>query len=355
MSTRTPAILPAVCAVLISLPAAAPCQTPAPSLSDSLGAYIQPVETGHFDALVVTVIADGQARTLRYGPDADAVDKSTPFEIGSLSQVFTGLLLAEAVRRGEVAFDDPIDKHVSLGGDWPSIDGGRPITLIDLATHTSGLPRMPAGFDPSDDADPYAGLTWTQLAASTANTPLQARPGETWASSPLGAALLGKALENASGKDYATLLDERIVSVLGMEAVSVDGPGVRAGSRGTPWTLGPLAPAAGIHASARDLTRLAALVLQPAGPLAPSVSMAVTGRKHLGEHGSIGLFWHISPQGVVWQNGQTGSAHALLAIAPERRIAVVAVGDAPTDLIDRIGFGALEIAAGEQPEPLSKP
>jgi CubicO group peptidase (beta-lactamase class C family) len=346
-----------ILSLVLGLVATSTAQTAAPERSAKLDAYIAPVETGSFEALVVSTVADGEVRTRRYGPRADAVDKTTPFEIGSVSMAFTGLLLAEAVRRGEVQLEDPAEKHIPLGDgrSWPTQADARPITLLDLATHTSGLPPMPAGFEPADPADPYAGLTWSDLASQVAETPLEAAPGETWAPSPLGVALLGKALENAGEAPYATLLQDRIVAPLGMEAVSVDGPGVHRSSTGTDWTLGPYAPAAGIHASARDLTRLAALVLQPSGPLAPSVSMAVTGRKTLGAHGSIGLLWNISPQGVVWQNGQTGGAHAVLAIAPERRIAVIALGDAPTDLIDQIGFGALEIAAGEQPEPLNRP
>jgi CubicO group peptidase (beta-lactamase class C family) len=69
------------------------------------------------------------------------------FEIGSITKVFTSLLLAIAVERGEVGLDDPLVEHLPRGTRVP-MRAGRPITLVNLATHTPGLPRLPPGFLP---------------------------------------------------------------------------------------------------------------------------------------------------------------------------------------------------------------
>lgn len=79
----------------------------------------------------------------------------TMFEIGSITKVFTALLLAEMVERGEVAIDDPVAKYLPDTVNVPSRNG-RAITLADLTTHTSGLPRVPSNMDSTSLDNPYA-------------------------------------------------------------------------------------------------------------------------------------------------------------------------------------------------------
>ena len=88
------------------------------------------------------------ARVVSYGQigegDQRPLDGDTAFEIGSMTKVFTALVLADMVRRGEVALDNPIAKYLPAGARIPERNG-QPITLLDVATHTSGLPLMPDG------------------------------------------------------------------------------------------------------------------------------------------------------------------------------------------------------------------
>ena len=90
-------------------------------------------------------------RIVSYGSlekgDKRVLDGDTLYEIGSITKVFTSLLLADMAQRGEVKLDDPIAKYVPTTAKIPQREG-RQITLVDLATHTSGLPRMPANFRP---------------------------------------------------------------------------------------------------------------------------------------------------------------------------------------------------------------
>ena len=92
-------------------------------------------------------------------PTADTI-----FEIGSITKVFTAFLLADMVERGEVALDDPVRKYLPTSVMVPS-RRGREIWLVDLATHTSGLPRDSVEVDLNSDNNPYAGYASSDLYA----------------------------------------------------------------------------------------------------------------------------------------------------------------------------------------------
>src|SRR5271157_808540 len=116
--------------------------------------------------IVVGIIGPEGRRVIAYGHldkgDPRPLDGDTIFEIGSVTKVFTSLLLADMAKRGEVALDDPVAKYLPPTVKMPERDG-RSITLVDLATHTSGLPRMPTNFSPKDPANPYADYSVEQL------------------------------------------------------------------------------------------------------------------------------------------------------------------------------------------------
>src|SRR5688572_2296852 len=137
--------------------------------------------------------------------DPRRVDGDTVFELGSISKVFTALLLAISVERGEVALDDPLQKHLPVGTTVPSREG-RPITLRDLATHTSGLPRVPKNLVPADPEDPYANYSLEMLYAYLASAELESKPGSAYAYSNLGMALLARALIVRTNQTYAELV-----------------------------------------------------------------------------------------------------------------------------------------------------
>src|SRR5688500_10209822 len=107
---------------------------------------------------------------LSFGPE-------TIFEIGSVTKTFTGTLLADAVRRGEVKIDDPVANYLPAGVRIPSRDG-RQITLLDLATHRSGLPRLPTGFTAPDMSNPYAAFYDARFYAWLSAYQLERTPGE---------------------------------------------------------------------------------------------------------------------------------------------------------------------------------
>src|SRR5579862_8125917 len=142
-------------------------RTHAQDLSNLQEVIRQRVADHKTPGLVVGVVDAHGQRFLSAGKtdkDGAAVNEDTIFEIGSETKVFTGLLLAEAVARGEVKLDDPISKYLPASVKTPSRNG-KQITLLDLVTQSSGLPRMPGNFSPHDPENPYVDYTFDNLCA----------------------------------------------------------------------------------------------------------------------------------------------------------------------------------------------
>ena len=137
------------------------------------------------------------------------------FELGSITKVFTALLLTEMVTRGEVALDDPVSKYLPGSVKMPARNG-KQITFLDLATYTSGLPRLPDGI-PSVGDNPYAAYTVEQLYAFLSNHTLRFDPGTHYEYANLGFGLLGHVLALRANTSYEDLVVSRVCAPLGLE------------------------------------------------------------------------------------------------------------------------------------------
>ena len=155
--------------------------------------------------IVIGVIAPEGRRVIAYGHlekgDSRPLNGDTIFEIGSVTKVFTSLLLADMVQRGEVALDDPVAKYLPPEVRMPERNG-RSITLVDLSTHTSGLPRLPANLNPKDLNNPYADYSVEQLYQFLSGYQLTRDIGSRYEYSNLGGGLLGHVLARRAGMDY---------------------------------------------------------------------------------------------------------------------------------------------------------
>lgn len=290
--------------------------------------------------IVVGVLEPGGQRIVAGGPAGAAeFNGDTLFEIGSISKVFTALILADMVAKGEVSLDDPAQKYLPEGATMPT-RGGKQITLRNLSTHTSGLPRLPDNMPYGDSADPYADYTEAKLLQLLSGYELQRDIGGTPEYSNLGVGLLGYLLSRAAGTDYATLLRERITGPLGMGDTSIMlsadqqarfAHGHDAYMRpAKPWHLNVLVGAGGIRSTASDMLKFAAAILDPASPIAPATKIALAERVGTGsERSEQALGWaalHPEPgRELLMHDGGTGGYRSLLVIEPAKERAVVAL------------------------------
>jgi CubicO group peptidase (beta-lactamase class C family) len=149
------------------------------------------------------------------------IDENTVFEIGSVTKLFTAVLLADMARRDEVSLDDPVALYLPSEVNIPEHDG-QSITLAHLATHRSGLPRLPSNFAPANSANPYADYTPEHLYAFLSNYTLSRGVGQQVEYSNLGYALLGHALTRRAGMEYETLVKSRICGPLGLHMTAIN-------------------------------------------------------------------------------------------------------------------------------------
>ena len=204
-----------------------------PATSDLQRIIDDRVQSGRSTGIVAgVVLPDGTTRVAGSGDDnGRPLDGDSVFEIGSITKTFTATLLAVMVQNDEVNLDDPVASLLPAGTSVPSRDG-RQITLEDLATHTSGLPRNPANLDPDDPDNPYADYTVTQLYDFLGSYELTTDPGSHFEYSNVGAALLGHALALRAGMPFEDLVRTRILEPLDMTSTGItldagDGAAIR--------------------------------------------------------------------------------------------------------------------------------
>ena len=306
--------------------------------------------------IVVGIIDPSGRRVVAYGKtakDGKPVDADTVFEIGSITKVFTSLLLADMVQRGEVALTDPVSKYLPPNVKMPERNGKK-ITLIDLATHTSGLPRLPTNFHPKDAANPYADFTVTQLYDFLSTVELTRDIGSKYEYSNLGGGLLGHVLALRAGTDYETLVRTRIVAPLAMKSTAVtlsNAMKARLATGHDPalqpvsnWDIPTLAGAGALRSTANDLlTFVAANLGIVKTPLAPAMAAMLATRRPTGNPTlEIALGWHIATRNgheIVWHNGGTGGYRSWIGFEPKSHIGVVVLSNTSTMAgVDDIGL-----------------
>jgi D-alanyl-D-alanine-carboxypeptidase/D-alanyl-D-alanine-endopeptidase len=340
-------------------------------LKPEVDALVRPlVDDGTVVGLAVGLLRGDQTCVFGYGTVSktaeEAPDGKTVFEIGSVTKVFTALLLADMARHKLVGLDDPIHKHLPDSAISSPPDE-RPITLVDLATHTSGLPRLPDNLlvpGVVDARNPYAHYTADHLYAFLAKRSL-VRPADAPVSySNLGMGLLGHLLARRAGTSYENLVVQRICSPLGMNDTRIElSDELRArlaqghnfaGKPASNWDIPTLAGCGALRSTADDmLLFLAAQVGLTKTPLEAAMQATQRPRHSLGNSGgSIALGWHIRPDGnVLWHNGQTGGYHSFVAFQKERRIGVVLLSNSAVGAVDPLGNRLIDVLAGKKEDP----
>jgi len=301
------------------------------------------------------------------GAPGVALDGNTVFEIGSITKVFTASILADMVAKGEVRLDDPVAKYLPKSVRVPSRNG-KQITLIDLATQSSGLPRMPSNFSPANNDNPFADYTVAQLYAFLSSYELTRDIGAQYEYSNLGVGLLGHALALRAAKSYEDLVTERILRPLGMNDTRIAlSPAMK--SRLAPghsvsggivanWDLPTLAGAGALRSTANDLLKfLAANLDSTSAPLGRELATTHFARRDVdGAQMRIGLNWHIltalGPP-IVWHNGGTGGYRTFIGFDQVNQRAAVVLSNQEISA-DDIGFHLIDQRAPLAPPPSTK-
>jgi CubicO group peptidase (beta-lactamase class C family) len=301
--------------------------------------------------VVVGLIDDQGGRVIGIGKtDATAggreLNGDTLFEIGSVSKTFTTLLLQDMVERGEMKLDDPVAKYLPDSVKMPT-HGGKEITLLHLATHTSGLPFNPDNFFDPTTKTYFDGYTADRLYACLSGTRLNRDPGAQYAYSNLGMGLLGHAISRKAGADYESLLVERICAPLGMDSTRITlspqlkmrlPPGHDASAKPTANfdDLGCLVGAGAIRSCANDLLKYVAANagLKPS-PLTPIMAKTHVIRHHDSEgftgalQGETAMAWMDEAQSrafgspLLGHAGGTGGYSAFIGFDKAHRRGVV--------------------------------
>ena len=333
-------------------------------------------------AIVVGLVDPNGTQFYGYGNMSNAnpitVDKDTIFAIGSITKVFTTILLADMVNSGLVNLDDPIEKYFPPSVKAPTYNGQK-IILENLATHTSGLPEFPgshcvSNFNGTDDEDSLQtrlffiecdkNYTFDQLYQDLSNTTLTSEPGSKFEYSTFGISLLGHILALKSGISYDRLLEERILNVLGMNSTSIvlsDAQKSRLaighlnGQELPFWnTSRPIAPAGGLHSSVADMLKFASANL---GLIDTKINTAMK-ESHIIIHDSrlgkafsnnytayVSLGWIIATDfgiQIVEHNGETADGYnsfIALNTSKERGIVIIASASSIDIDIANIVFG----------------
>ncbi len=352
-----------------------PPPPPAPRLS---GEFVQQrveerVSTGRNKAIVAAIIDDQGVRFFSAGVTRDSaggpVDEHTVFEIGSVTKVFTAALLAEMAERGELRLTNTAAMYLPDTMRMPGTSGDS-ITLLHLATHTSGLPRLPLNLHLRDARNPYSSYGPAQLYSFLGGYMMQRAPGEQYEYSNLGFGLLGHLLSLRGGSTYQALLLERVARPLGMrETMIVLGPSLQQrlatghdalGGPTSAWDFDVLAGAGALRSTAADMALFVRATLDAARseeddqPIARA--LRATMRPHMEVQGGravMGLGWHMVERNgrrLILHNGRTGGYASFIGLDPVANTGVVLLTNSSAP-VDDLAFAFLVPASPSPSAP----
>jgi CubicO group peptidase (beta-lactamase class C family) len=323
-------------------------------LSEAAATVFKPIPKGS------VVTAEGSKGDIKYSVTGESTPGKCPperviFEIGSISKVFTGLLLAQAVTEGRLKLETTVGEL--LGKELKFADPRVPaITLRQLATHTSGLPRLPDNLsDGINSEDPYAAYDRGKLVAFLVNAHLTGEAPFEPDYSNLGMGLLGDLLSKVYGKSWEDLVAEKIAGPLGMKDTVVhlsDGQKVRfvtpyAGKKKeVPWTFDALAGCGALRSTAADLVLFGKALLHPEStPFKGAIELMEQPQTKEGDFGLALMLTQPGGESAFEHNGGTAGFRSMLQVAPDKdtiRVLLSNNGNAPLEKM-------LAEARGEKP------
>ncbi|MDA0789890.1 MAG: serine hydrolase [Proteobacteria bacterium] len=314
-------------------------------------AYADRLKSVAGDGVCIAIAVVKEGNLERYV--AGGCDSGAMYQIGNLTEVFTGLLLADAIARGEVTLETPI---FDLLPDAAGMN--RAVTMVHLATHFSGLPYLPDNIRMLN-SDPFRNYDDRSLLSFLRRHQSNYAPGERFLYSSLGMGLLGYLLEQASGLEYGDLIEQRVSLPLGLTATMVNTVQARQGlvlqghsNVFTPvsvWRFEVLAGAGALYSSLDDLVLLVqASLAAPQGALGQSLALTQkVQRQVLGKESGVGLGWLVSglESPRYWHAGSTGGFKSFLGFDPMKDLGVVVLANAQISEVNELGSYLLGMTA----------
>lgn len=290
---------------------------------------------------LAVIVHDEDSTEIRIDPGVDEMTEDSTFQIGSVTKTFTGVLVADCVIRGELSLEATV-------GDIMAADAGgaAAVTVEQLATQRSGLPRLPPNLDSAtiDRSDPYAAYSAADLVAGLAATQ-PSQPG-TYEYSNFGFMLLGHLLTTATGTPYADLVTDRIFAPLKLTSAGCPPPDADrlrgyTGTESTPWWTTQLPGAGGIGMNIADLGRYLRAHFDGSGHDILDQAMALATTLRVGPPSGMGLGWG-HQGGGWWHNGATGGFRSFVALHQPTRTAVgLLANSSDAEVLDAAGFRIL--------------
>lgn len=292
-------------------------------------------------AIAAAVIDNGRVTTYFAGSSGTSrkLDEHTLFEIGSITKTFTATALASLARAHRIHLNDPVGRYLPASVRVPS-RSGKAITLLNLATQHSGLPRLPTNMKHADGDNPYLSYSVADLYAFLNSYELPRDPGAQFEYSNLGFGLLGLALTRAAHvASYAALIQGDVFAPLRMNESEValsTSPDARMaighdvdGNAVHSWEFTDADAGAGaIRSDLHDMEKYLRCNLGY-GPIEKTCLFAQQPRDSFTRH-RIGLaWWTDEPSGDIEHGGDTAGYHAILMMNPSRTKGVVVLSSGP--------------------------
>ena len=304
--------------------------------------------------LVAAFIDQGKIEYFAYGTQAIGEDKpvndETIFEIGSVTKVFTTTALVKMVNEGKIQLDDPIDLYLP-GVKSPQF-GDKKITLLHLATHTSGLPPVPDNLDLTNVTNPYQSYTKEKLYEFLSGYELQKAPGEDCVYSNLGMGLLGHILSLVSGKSFEELVRKSVCDILGMANTGIAltpamkdhlANGHSIDQSVGPWDFDVLAGAGALRSNVKDMTLfLAANMGIIKTPLFETLKQCHQEQRSFPGQGGMALGWQVTNGGIIQHGGGTGGFLSFIGFNPKNQKGLVLLSNSTDFFSDDLTIGLLD-------------
>lgn len=323
---------------------------------EQVDAYIRKLGEQHHTqksaCLIVGVAVGDEERYFSFGalPGGAKPDRDTLFELASVGKTFTGLLLAEMVERKQLTFSTTLAELLP-----PEVqlehEATRGITLLDLATQSSGIPTLPGNMPAKDPLNPYADYTAPLMLEELRRVEPEFAPGTEYRYSNFGFGVLGHVLALRADKEFEQAVQERICDVLDLRDTRMtltDEQRARVapphdGDRLVPvWEDTTMPGAGSFLTSGRDMLKyLRAHWARGEGTLPKAMALATRKQRRTGSpRTAIGLGWHIDSENaldIVWHNGGAGGSRSYVAMLPEHRIGVCVLANWAQADVDALG------------------